>query len=652
MYKNNIVKRIISILLVIALAASLVGCSVDYKEVSDALTRGVSQSSTAISGASNKEKAKETQTTDAATISRTSDPDATEDEELAELEDLDTLDDQSEKELTTSQKNALNMLNYITVLTQEINDSKGSRLYLESLYTALCDNTYPNAVDASTQRQLNYLLNAIESYRMIDVKRDRLQYIYEQNRAHAIREAVPSPVALLSVVKSDSWIKAAVSVVYMAVDSVKSYEDAASQADKQFLQDGWELDDQEAAVIHKSRTDLFNYMVEMTCNNDIPGDYSLTSETVKSFVEWKNNPNLVSKTSWLENRESTYQKFGPYWLELAKCYYDSEEYDKCLDAIAKYESISTRIFRKDTDYAKALTMAISSAKEVMKPKEYVAAAEKYSKAIMDNSTDSDWALRYFVAQIYIDMYANSKDTDYLEKAYIIAKDNVNVLVDEQKDLNNAYLSEIEEAKPAEDATKQDKADIKQYNKLLKAERKTALPPISEALYLSAEQLLALATKLNKPEREQKKIEAILHDNGEAVFLSSAVENRFWLTKEVPSINPAEIDISFDGKELQIPASCLTDRYSISVSVSGASAKATFSDWVVKKVDRPKDADCSEFTAILTSENAKDYKYRDGDKITISVTPVKDTPDEVITFEFEVNAVKKAFVFNGIVFERK
>ena len=36
----------------------------------------------------------------------------------------------------------------------------------------------------------------MEKYRMIDVKRERLQYIYEQNQAQAIRAAIPNPMGL------------------------------------------------------------------------------------------------------------------------------------------------------------------------------------------------------------------------------------------------------------------------------------------------------------------------------------------------------------------------------------------------------------------------------------------------------------------------
>lgn len=104
-------------------------------------------------------------------------------------------------------------------------------------------------------------------------------------------------------------------------------------------------------------------MVNMVRENNLPGDYSLNEESVQAFVSWKNNTNLVRKIAWLETNQSVYSQFGPYWLTMARCYYDSGEYEKCLESVDQYESIATRIFRKDTDYAEILPIAILSGKK-------------------------------------------------------------------------------------------------------------------------------------------------------------------------------------------------------------------------------------------------------------------------------------------------
>lgn len=557
--------------------------------------------------------------------------------------------------LTPTQRNSINMLNYMSTLTEKINTSNGNQLLLESAYSSLVNDIYPNAVDTKTQVQITSLMDTIENYRMITVKRERLEYIYEQNRAQALRQAIPNPVGLLSAIQSGSILKAAASVLYMAVDSVSSYKVATSQADLQYLQEGWELEEQESAELHSSTKDALTYMLNMVRDYDFDGDYALSEEAIKDFVKWSGKPEsqLIRKIEWFESHETAYRDFGPYWLELVKDYYNSEDYGKCLEAVRQYEAVSTRIYRKDIDKATALPMVIIAAKETLSNAEYIEIADQYCHEICDNTKDADWSLRYFTAQIYMNLYSLTKNSAYLNSAYEIAFDNVNVLVDDQRALNKAYMEEIQEAEPDKDATKREKDEIKKYNKLLKAERKVALPPVSEALYLSADLLFTLAEEKDISAEEQGRIEAVLHESGDNIFLTQALDNRFWFGNKSREMDADEIAISFDGEKLSIPAACVTDSSSIRVTISGSKKDTLIEDWTVIKVRRPKKSeDCSEFTVWFESETGKDLKYQVGESVTIEVIPVAETPDENLTFMYNVKPDKKFLIFDGIKFERE
>lgn len=553
--------------------------------------------------------------------------------------------------LTKTQKNSINMLNHLTVLTQEINDSKGSKLFLASAYSSLLNNTAPDAVDKRTQSQLSDLLDSLERYRMIAVKRERLEYIYEQNRAQALRQAIPNPVGLLSAVQSGNLLKAAASVLYMAVDSKASYESYKKQAELEYLENGWELDDEEAANLHNSRKLAFTYMLSMVRDNDLPGDYALNEESVKNFVDWKNNSNITRKIEFLESNEDTYRAFGDYWLVLAQSYYQAEEFEKCLDAIQQYEKLAIQIYRKDFNYAETLPMAIISAKEVYEGEKYIDQANEYVAKIMENTNSSNWELRYFVAQINLDLYTQSGNTSYLEQAYEIAVDNINFLVDEQRDLNDKYVSESVEQAIPKDASPEDKKEIKQYNKIQKEIRKTELPPVSEALRLNCELLFALAEQLQIPAEEQKKIDSILRDAGESLFLVLPLENNLRFDASTEGTDLQYDAITFTGKKLSVPAAYLTDSAQISVRVESKSGTHEFADWIIQSVDRDKNDDVKNFTAVFTSKDAKQYKYSDGDVVSIEIVPVADEPDYAIECAFLANKAKKAFVFDSIVFER-
>ena len=554
--------------------------------------------------------------------------------------------------LTDIQRNSINMLNYMLMISQKVNVDRKNQLALESAYDSF-DNLYPNSVDRNTQAQITSLMDTIQGYRMISVKRDRLEYIYEQNQAQAYRKAIPNPMGLLSAVQSGSKIKMAAAVFYMVVDSASSYEAARSQADLDFLKEGWELDDAESEELHNSTKNSMNYMFDMVRTYDIPGDYALSKVAIEDFVSWSSKPDteLDRKIMWFEDNEKTYALFGPYWLELARDYYLARKYDKCLESVLHYESISTRIFRKDKDYASVLPMAIISAREIMSEEDYIELASKYCELIHENTQDKDWSLRYFSVMVYMDLYSKTNDKTYLDKAYACARENVNYLVDEQKKLNIDYISDIEELTADAGATKRVKDEIKQYNKSLRAERKIALPPVSEALYLNVEVLFGLANEMNISSAEKQKIDSILHANGESIFLTKALDDRFWFTKTMESLKAEDIDVEFDGSKLVIPASCITDRSKIVVTVSGPNGTATFEEWEVVEVKRPKNStDCSEYKVTLKIKEADKYKYQAGETISINVLPVEDNENEYLTFNFNVIENNVAFV-KGIKFER-
>ena len=92
--------------------------------------------------------------------------------------------------LSTQQINSIVMLNYLSVLTENIMLSPNNRLILESSYSTLYNNIFPNSVDKETQAQITNLMRTINSLEMNDIKRSRIQYLYDQGQAQAMRNAI------------------------------------------------------------------------------------------------------------------------------------------------------------------------------------------------------------------------------------------------------------------------------------------------------------------------------------------------------------------------------------------------------------------------------------------------------------------------------
>lgn len=552
--------------------------------------------------------------------------------------------------LTDEQRNSIGMLNYLTMLTQEINASKNSRMFLESAYSSLVNNTYPNAVDQETEFRLEELLEQLKNYRMNAVKRERLEFIYERNKAQAIRAAVPNPLGLLSSVRSFSWPQLIASVAYMAVDSVTSYQNASSQAELQYLQDGWELDDAEYEILHRLRSRAFTYMIEMVNTFNLPGDLALNENAVENYVTWKNDTNVVRRIQLFEANRKVYQGFGPYWLTLADSYYTNGDYQKCIDAIARYESLSTRIFRQDYELAKTLPAAFMSAMEIMNEDEFIVAAAHYLEVIEDNAAFDDWALRYFAAQGNLELYQRTKDESYLKNAYDLVLNNVTLLVSNQLDLNTNYLADVQKIEIPKGATEAKKKEIEQLNKQSEEERKTALMPISEPLMLNCDLLFSIARALGISPTEQAKIESILHHNNQPLFLIPAIDHRYWFAEKT---NPSatEIDVSFKDGMFTLPVESISGFGTISLSVKSGDAVTNFSDWIISKVERKNKADITSFMAVFTSPTANKYQFKKGDQLLFTVIPTGDETESKLEFRFTAEERTDWVVHHYLVYVR-
>lgn len=651
-------KRGLALILVfLIISSSLTGCSssVDPNTGTDANNPAVSTDATETPDASST-PSPSTDPESTSTPEPSSEP--TEEPDVSASTEPETPEPTTEPEdpsgLDETQLNSIRMLNYLTVLSQEINSSNNSRIFLESAYSSLINNTYPNAVDVRTEAHMEDLLDTLESFRMLTVKRERLEYIYEQNRAQALKAAIPNPMGLLSVVQSGQPLKRAISaiisVIYMAVDSYSSYTAYTAETDLQYLQDGWELDDAAATEVHNTRTMTFSYMLDMIRSNDLPGDYALNEEAVAEFVSWKNNSNVSRRIRFFESNQETYQAFGEYWLALAESYYENGDYEQCLEAIHQYEEINARIFRKDYGYAKALPLAIVSAREIYEDDQYIAVASEYLPIITKNTDISDWAICYFVAQIYVDLYAKTTDVTYLESAYNLMIDVVNDLIDEQRELNDTYLADVEKEEIPDDAKKDEKKEIEQYNKMLEETRKTELPPISEPLRICSEMMFALADELDISADVKREIEKMLHEDGQDLFLNQLIDANIRFYSDSTDADIDDMTVSFDGKQIEVPALLVSACSKIVVTVSNGPDETVIDDWTIKEVKREDDA-LESFVAIYESETAKKYDYTADMSVSIEIYAIAEnsTPDAVI--EYDVVATKTLWIFDSIAFER-
>ena len=544
--------------------------------------------------------------------------------------------------LDATQRNSVNMLNYLSMVLQDVSASKNSRLYLENVYSELLNNVEPSIIDERTLQEYNSLLETIHNYCLTDVQRERVNYLYAQRGASSILAVLPDPLEVLDTVASGNILHSLASLVYMAVAASSTYIDEENAVNNEltYLQEMWTLDDADAQNLHESRVNMFNYKVQVA--RELPVGYTLSENEINEFVSWKNNTNCTAKIRWLESNQIVYRNFGEYWIELADSYYEAGEYSKCLEAISCYEQLGISIFRRDYRLAQTLPFAIVSAEKTMTGQERIDAEIRFSERILNNTGNQDWALRFFVAQTYLSLYGKTADKTFLQKSFDLVLDNVNVLVSEQYNLNDAYLNEIIELTANNSASRQEKKSVKEYNKLLKKQRKTELPPIYEPLLLNCEVLFALADELDISEQQREEIDRILHpEMKEWLFLDLVLDKSFTFSEDVQFPTPNDFRVTYSAYSathfLRLPALLVMNATRISVDIEAEGRHYVIEEWDVDEVVRNNSNNIGDFVVKFNTQIEEKIDISEGDIAVVSIfAPGPGSMDDTITYTLQAH----------------
>lgn len=547
----------------------------------------------------------------------------------------------STMQLTDVQRNSVNMLNHLVVLTQEIVTARDSRLRLEDAYMDLVNNTAPNAVNVQASAQLDRLLEQLHALQILDVKRSRLDYILEKDKARAIREAMAEGV---QEGKKNKELPVAATIAVVVVRTAMEATNRLEEAELSYMQDNWALDDEEMQIVHELRKDAFLYTVGVTREYQLDDRFSLTEQAIDEFVANKNKTNTASKIQFFEANQATYEFYGPYWLTLAECYYENGDYLKCLRAITTYETLNIRIYRRDYALARVLPLGVAAAEQALGGDQYAETAVRYADMIMANTGNDDWALRYFAAYTYHDVYARTQDAAQLRKAYDAALNNVNRLVEEQKQLNADYLSAEQQGQTGYiDASTGEIAGA--------ADRRKALPEVCEPLVLNCELLLDLADEMDVDDAERRRLDSILHEDGGTLFLNPAMDDLFRLTGDGTVRLPAPEGIDFRNWEVVVPAQYACDRTVIRLTITNGTDTTVFDDWQIDRVDRGGGTDLAAFTAVYKSAALGQYVSQANSQVTLEVTSCSDPDTGTVTAHFQLLPYKELLFLDRVYIER-
>ena len=570
-------------------------------------------------------------------------------EEIAKTEE--------EKKLE-EQKNSFAVMSYLAVATERIRVSKNSRLLLDEIYAELINDINPEVVDEITQRYLQELRENINTLVSNGTKRERLQILIERENARNIQKAIASSSvkvarSLISFAskKENRTVRTLLNAGRSVADIAGNLIDKQHGLDMRYLWSSCRLFDEEVATIMRSRDQAFDYMVDMVRKYKLEGKSTYSEKEIERFVEISAIESVSEKMSRLEAEKETYSLLGQYWLELADCKYESGEYRECIDDVAKYRTLTKGIFRKDRNYARILTKAILAVPHCYDSKEAEKVIEGYLEELLANceKSDEDWALRYFAAQAYMALFSETNRRKYKEDAYKIISENVDVLMAEQRRLTEAYVKDVEtvsveepdysalnetEKKAKKSWFTTEKDSVTAYNKMLKENRKTELPPIYEPFVLNCEYLFYLANELDITKEEQERICKKLQTKTYGIFTAKPLNDLYSFDN---TVNKYEAKVTKD--EIIIPANLLTADSTIRICVYDTkNNEKTFYDSKVTKVDRKGD-NIDTFEAHVKSESFSEVTWKKDMKLKITIV-YNDALDKEYSLSYRVSNVIK------------
>ena len=405
----------------------------------------------------------------------------------------------------SSNSPTINLLNDINYATTNVTIAKSEdMLVLNDIYEKILNNYDPQRIDQDINQTVVSLANNIEGLRLINIKKDRLDVIFDYQKSMALVSAVPSPVNLIGSIAlfAVNPVQAVAGLVGTAASSAVMYKSAVDQLNLEMIEKEWELDDLERSRLNSLNINSFSETAKFANKNSIDKEYIMTIQILTDFINIINDDNIKRKVEALEYSEKRFKYFPTYWLELAQAYYDNDEYQKVIDTVNYYENHFQydEIFKQNYRYAQILTLFVTS---ILKENPGEASLRYKSKIleklkiIEDNTDSEDWLQKYFCAITYLS-FAEIDDSCFI-KAYDLFRQNCITLSLEQENSIDTYLAPVAIPNESElnKMTKEDRKKEEKYFKKIKRERAIELPPINRAYMLNINTLASLMRVSNK-----------------------------------------------------------------------------------------------------------------------------------------------------------
>ena len=322
---------------------------------------------------------------------------------------------EAEKELGLTKK-----LQYETARVLELSNNQ---TVLDEIYSF----DWYIKVSPLNSEYLTFFQEDINTYKSIEIKRERLQYVFNQKKSMQMASLVPNALSVATVAFSaGNPLKAAIAIAGTALNMATSYVQNKKNIELEFLQSQWELDDEARNAFNNLYTGIRAHLTNMANEYGFGNDDFGSSKTISSFIKEMNANEGRPKDRILIGKryENELGSYPEYWRTLALAYFEDENYVDALSCIEKYEEWYLQVFYHDFDNTHLLMVKAYCLDAVMQdPKEKAKALESIvDEIIVSQETTPDSAQQYYCYLVYRNLATYTGDSKYLEKAWNILGD--------------------------------------------------------------------------------------------------------------------------------------------------------------------------------------------------------------------------------------
>lgn len=329
--------------------------------------------------------------------------------------------------------------------TSRVLVSQNNRAVLDEIYLNTLD-FYQDTSITNSQYIADFKDDIVE-FKSIDVKRERLEYLYNQKKSMQIASLVPNALSVATIAFSSGNPKRAIiAIAGTALSSVSSYLTTKQQNELDMIQSKWELDDEGSRVFNNLTNSLFLNLTALAHEYGFSREDYASPITLQNFIKLVEDENTTAKDIIQRcvgtTIETELSRFSDYWRVVGTAYYELGDYNSALSAIKKYEECYEDVFFHDENYAQMMMIKAYCIDELSFNKtEIIDELVEIADAIYSNFLEEEgWEQKYYCYQIYKDVAKYTADKNYLVKAFAVLDEvlytSINIYANDLED----YLS--------------------------------------------------------------------------------------------------------------------------------------------------------------------------------------------------------------------